>query len=1203
MNDKKYDGVYYKFRKVEDLKELICSSAEKFADHDAYLQKDRDTGRFEPVKYSEVKSDMDALGTSLLELGLSGKKVAVIGETSYSWVLTYFTVVCGVGVIVPLDKNLPSGELLGLIERSGAEAIVYSQKCRKNIQGLFDDPKTIRYLISMEVLTSKPSPSGAAAADDSAETEGAVKIAEADAKDAKEIKKAQELTLPDLIERGRELLEQGNTDYIDVDVDPDQMSTLLFTSGTTGAAKGVMLSHRNIASNCMQLSMLFKIPEPGIVLSILPVHHVYEMTCDILTTFYQGKTIAICEGIKYIQKNMEEVHANVMLGVPLVFEKMYKGMWKQAKRRGEDQKLRRAIDLSKSLKLYNNKTIIKRLFRAIHNSFGGDMQAFVVGGAAADPYIIEEFEAMGIPMIQGYGMSENAPIICLNGDRYRKADSVGKPVPGTKLRIIDQDEDGIGEIIVKGPSVMMGYYENQEATDEVLRNGWLHTGDLGYIDEDGFVHITGRAKTVIVTKGGKNIFPEEVEAVLMESELVQEVIVHGVADERVGNVMITADIYPNYEELKKQQGDLGESSIYHFYKDLVEDFNRKLPPYKQVKRVNIRREPFIKTTTGKIKRFGNKLGGDPEAGGSMDEHEKKRLEESRARELVDQIRMSKDGFIASSDIHPVTDIKDLIYTSCGKFENRKAFIRKFEQPAEAEEAKAHDLSSAGAAAHDQEAAGAALENTGAAAHGLDAAGAALENTGAASGGRRAPEVRKYTEVTYKELLADMDGLGTAMINMDLGGSNVAIIGRNGYKWQMSYLAVTSGVGTVVPIEYDLPLEELKRRLNEAEVRVAIFESTLRRTFTAIRDSRSTPLEVLIEYDYNADEKSEQQAAPDAAEHTEDAGQPYMKKPADNVYKWEELIETGKHSVSQGDRQYIDKHISGDDIAAIVYTSGETGTARSVALTQANICYGVMSAAASVSVTSSDVVYSSLPAHIMYEITCGLLLPLYRGAAVVSSARGAYTGAGRVHRSRASETASADVMCSEMRDTRPTVLVMTPADIRIIRQMFADTVEERRGSSAIYSIMNANKITSAFGINIVSPFAQASRNVVGGKVRMIITGGSKVDKEAMEELRAFGITALQSYWLTECSTIAAIDPSDKELVRIGSCGHLVPGLQVKVINKDRDGIGEICFKGENVMKGYYKDEAATAAAITDGWLHTGDLGYVDDDNYIYITGRK
>lgn len=1090
MNDKKYDGVHYKVRKVEDIKELICSSSEMFADHAAYLQKSKETGNFEPITYKEVKQDMDALGTKLISLGLKGKKIAVIGETSYSWVLTYFAVVSGVGVIVPLDKNLPSGELIGLIERSGAAAIVYSNKCKKNIEALFDDPKSIEYFIPME------EPAG---------TE-------------------QELPLPTLIEEGRDMVEQGDTSYTDIDVDPDHMSTLLFTSGTTGAAKGVMLSHRNIVSNCVEMSKFFKIPEPGIVLSILPVHHVYEMTCDIMTTFYQGKTIAICEGIKYIQKNMEEVHANVMLGVPLVFEKMYKGMWKQAKRRGEDQKLRRAIDLSKKLRLYNNKTVIRRLFKAIHNSFGGAMQAFVVGGAAADPYIIEEFEAMGIPMIQGYGMSENAPIICLNPDRYRKADAAGQPLPGTKVRIIDQDEDGIGEIIVKGPSVMMGYYENEEATNETIVNGWLHTGDLGYMDEDGFVHITGRAKTVIVTKGGKNIFPEEVEAVLMESDFVQEVIVHGVTDERVGNVMITADIYPNFEEVKKVKGDIGESEMYHFFRDLADEFNTKLPPYKQVKRVNIRKEPFIKTTTGKIKRFGNKLGGSPESG-KMDEHELKRLEESRARDLVDQIKRTKSDLIATKDIRPVTDIKDLVYTSADRFEKNRAFIRKVDS----EEGE-----------------------------------------------------KKYVEVAYKELLADMDGLGTALINMDLGSSNVAVIGRNGYKWQMSYLAVVCGVGTVVPIEYDLSEEELERRLNEAEVKVAIFESTLRDKFVSIRDGGRTPLATLVEYDYSSDEQK--------------------KKTEDGILNWNTLIEEGKKSVSQGDRQYIDKHISGDDTAAIVYTSGETGPARSVELTQANIAYGVMSAAASVRIDPYDIVYSTLPAHIMYEITCGLLLPIYRGSTIVSSRNGAYTGAGAIQPDSISKAASADIMCQEMRDTKPTVLVMTPPDMRLIQDRLMETVEERRGSSAIYTILNANKYTSKIGINIVKPFARASREAVGGALRMIITGGSKVDKEAMESLRAFGITALQSYWLTECSTIAAIDPEDKSLVRIGSCGHLVPGLEVKVINKDRDGIGEICLKGENVMKGYYKDDEATAAAITDRWLHTGDLGYVDDDNYVYITGR-
>ena len=239
---------------------------------------------------------------------------------------------------------------------------------------------------------------------------------------------------------------------------------------------------------------------------------------------------------------------------------------------------------------------------------------------------------------------------------------------------------------------------------------------------------------------------------------------------------------------------------------------------------------------------------------------------------------------------------------------------------------------------------------------------------------------------------------------------------------------------------------------------------------------------------------------------------------------------------------------------------------------------------------------------MYEITCGLLLPLYRGATIVSTKNGAYTGAGAVQEDHAAKNASAENMLKEMQETKPTVLVMTPADMKIIRSTLLDTVEERRGSAAIYSIMDANKYTSKIGINIVAPFARTSREAVGGAVRMIITGGSSVEKEAMENLRAFGITALQSYWLTECATIAAVDPGQKELVKFGSCGHLVPGLEVKVINKDRDGIGEICLKGENVMKGYYKDDEATAAAITDHWLHTGDAGYVDDDDYIYITGR-
>ena len=1227
MNDKKYLDQHYKFRKITDLKDLIVSSAELFSDHAAYLEKNKETDKFEEITYGQVLSDMNAFGTKLIDMGLKGKKIAVIGETSYKWLLTYFTVVSGVGVIVPLDKNLPSGELVGLVERSGASAIVYSDKSKEAIEELKKKPGAIEFFIPMKDAASD------------AEVNGAADI---------EVDGAADASVSTLIEQGEALLAEGETSYIDSDVDPDEMCTLLFTSGTTGMAKGVMISHRNIASNCYAMSKFFKIPEPGIVLSILPIHHVYEMTCDIFTTFYQGKTIAICEGIKYIQKNMVEVKANVMLGVPLVFEKMYKGMWKQARRRGEEKKLRRAIDISKRLKLYNNRLVITRLFKAIHDSFGGAMQAFVVGGAKADPFIKEEFEAMGLPMIEGYGMSENSPIICLNPDRYRKFDSVGTPLPGTKVRIVDQDEDGIGEIIVKGPSVMLGYYENEEATAEALQNGWLHTGDLGYLDGENFLHITGRAKTVIVTKGGKNIFPEEVEAVIQENEFVEEVVVHGVTDDRVGNVMITADIYPNYEKLKKKKMPLGESEVYHFFRDTMSELNKTLPPYKQVKRVNIRKEPFIKTTTGKIKRFGNKLSGEDKYSGSMDAHDKKRMEESMARELVDQIRMSSDALIASKDIRPVTDVKALIGTSADRFEGNTAFIRKIEGDVK----------------------------------------------------------DRYRRLTYKQMLSDMDGLGTSFLNRDLGGSKVALIGSNGYKWQISFLAVICGVGTCVPIESDLDKDEMERRLIESGAEVAIFEEKFRDVLCGIRKAGKTELKTLIEYsytesglddgesedipddpeapdeagdtsvpktvfaakmtstvDYEAraaeddakkeekagreakkaakeEEKARKKAAKDkekalkkaakeeekaekkekkasrkatkkvakevkkAAKEAEKAAKKAAKKVGgkaagkaagkggfDEVLLWDDLIEEGKNQVAQGDRQYIDRTITGDDVAVIVYTSGATGEASAVSLTHTNITYGVMQAAASIRIDPSDTVYSALPAHVMYEITCGLLLPLYRGATIITTRRGAYTGAGDIEEAALATTASASVMCEEMKDTKPTVLVLTAKDIRILQKLFEDTVEERRGSNAIYKLMDASKYTRKVGVNILKPFARSVRALVGGKLRMMITGGSRVSKDTMEYMRAFGVTALQSYWLTECATVAAVDPEDRKLVRFGSCGHLVPGMEVKVINKGRDGIGEICLKGANVMKD-----------VDDGWLHTGDAGFIDEDNYIYITGR-
>lgn len=410
------------------------------------------------------------------------------------------------------------------------------------------------------------------------------------------------ITMSQLVAEGKELVAEGKQGYIDAQINADDLSTILFTSGTTGLAKGVMLSHRNLSQNVFNMSKYVHIPEAGRVLDVLPMHHVYEMTCTVMTSFYQGATVVICEGLKYIQKNFVEAECNIMLGVPLIFENIYRKIWTNAEKSGSTDKLRRAIGMSMKLDLRNNRAVTKRLFKAVHGIFGESLHLLIAGGAAIDPNVIAEFEAMGLPMMQGYGMTENSPIIAVNQDRYGKAASVGKPMPGTEVRIIDKDSSGIGEVICKGPSVMMGYYKDAENTAKTIKDGWLYTGDYGYFDEDGFLYITGRKKNVIVTKGGKNIFPEEVEYYLLLSDYICEVIVYGKPEEVKDDLICTAIMYPDYKALE-EAGAENDEDKYKLLKEAVEEANSKMPPYKRVKRIEIREDDFIKTTTLKIKRF------------------------------------------------------------------------------------------------------------------------------------------------------------------------------------------------------------------------------------------------------------------------------------------------------------------------------------------------------------------------------------------------------------------------------------------------------------------------------------------------------------------------------------------------------------------------------------------------------------------------
>lgn len=569
MNSKKYQDSFYQFRYINDLKDMLNSSAELYAEEPAYLVKDTPGGKYRPILYKQFKADVDALGTRLIDLGLKGEKIAVIGENSYKWVVSYLGTTNGTGVVVPLDKELPTKEIINLLKRAEVSAIVCSQKLEETVALALKEVEGVRYQIRMG---------------------------------AEEHQSENILSFDRLLEEGNDLIKKGDQRFIDAHIDREAMCSLLFTSGTTGLAKGVMLSHKNITANVYNMSKYVKIQQPGMGLSVLPMHHSYEMTCHIFTGCYQGMCIAICEGLKHIQKNMKESQATVMLGVPLVFETMHKRVWKQVESAGKKDAMQKIVNISKKLKLYNKPAVVRKMFGQLHQSIGGHMNLFIAGGAAINPDVIRDYEAMGIPMIQGYGMTENAPIIAVNRDRCSKADSVGKPMPGTEVRIADPDKDGVGEIICRGPSVMIGYYNDPEATAQVLKDGWLYTGDLGYFDEEGFLYVCGRKKNVIVTKNGKNIFPEEVEYYLMLSKYIEEVIVYGTTDSRSGDTIIRADIFPDFAAIAEDKGQLSEEELKRFMKTVIDDTNEQMPLYKRVKRFSIRQEEFEKTTTRKIKR-------------------------------------------------------------------------------------------------------------------------------------------------------------------------------------------------------------------------------------------------------------------------------------------------------------------------------------------------------------------------------------------------------------------------------------------------------------------------------------------------------------------------------------------------------------------------------------------------------------------------
>ncbi|HZK38981.1 MAG TPA: AMP-binding protein [Clostridia bacterium] len=552
---------------IKDLRDLVQSSAELYGEQTLYVYKEtQETLRY---SYARLWDEMNSIGTALAKFDLLGCGVVVTGNTNPHYVTAYLTAVNGGGYIVPLDNELSAEQTFNFIERSEAQVIFYTDSQNSKIAQIAPQLKNIKLFVPINP------------GEDYKFAENVIPIEE-------------------LIAMGKAELEAGNTTYTKHEIDMNKMSAILFTSGTTGTSKGVMLSQNNLtaAINATVQTMPFEDDIRSI--SILPVHHAYEMTCEHLSAMVIGGEMYINDNIKHIKRTLSEFKPTILVVVPLFVETMYKRIWVEARKKGMDKKLKFGLALSNFLLRFKI-DIRKKLFSDVTAAFGGDVKLVVCGGAPIDPELVKNFYALGIVILEGYGITECAPLVAVNLPSKIKLGSVGQPVMGCTVKIDTEspDADGdTGEILVKGENVMLGYFKDPEATSEVFtEDGWFRTGDFGYVDKQGYVFITGRKKNIIITSNGKNVYPEELEEYIDKIELVEESVV--IERKKEGAPIIVAIIVPN-EELTEGMTD---DEIYKKIKAEVDRINNGLPPHKFIYDIEIRHEKFERNTTLKIIRY------------------------------------------------------------------------------------------------------------------------------------------------------------------------------------------------------------------------------------------------------------------------------------------------------------------------------------------------------------------------------------------------------------------------------------------------------------------------------------------------------------------------------------------------------------------------------------------------------------------------
>lgn len=553
--------------RIQSIREMLDMSKSQFGDKTAL--EDLVNTPISSQTYNQLHSSVLRFGQALRNTGIPERShISLIGENRVQWAISYLACMYFNYVVVPIDKNLPATEILNIIHESDSVAVI----CTEQFTSIFrESGHILRHIVYYITMDN--------------ETYGGKFLSMVEM-----IQKTNEpdnMTLPK--------------------INPNDLAEIIFTSGSLGRAKGVMLSQNNLASNLVSMRQMLMIYPEDRFLSVLPIHHTYECTCGMLCPLYSGASVHYARSLKTVVEDLQKVRATILLAVPLLYEKMFKRIYKSINENKVKSKIiRPLITITKFAEIVGWKGAKRKIFAELHQRFGGSVRLFIAGGAAPDPMVAKGLREFGFAFIQGYGLTETSPILTLNRPDSFKDEAAGIPLPGVEVKISAPDQDGVGEIIARGGNVMLGYYKNPVATEAVMRDGWFYTGDIGYFDTDGFLHISGRKKNVIITANGKNVYPEEIEDLLHRSNFIQESLVFADKNNKDKDV-IAAQIVPDSEAFielsEKEKIQLTEDFIRKTIEDVVKKVNEELPSFKRIQKFYIRTREFEKTTTQKIKRY------------------------------------------------------------------------------------------------------------------------------------------------------------------------------------------------------------------------------------------------------------------------------------------------------------------------------------------------------------------------------------------------------------------------------------------------------------------------------------------------------------------------------------------------------------------------------------------------------------------------